>query len=94
MAGTRAGGIKAARANLDRDPDFYKKIGHMGGSAFSDKPKGFANNPQLAKEVGRRIGLRTRKGYKWLGDVDEWHGRYKNKKTGEEEIKKYSKKAE
>lgn len=90
MAGTRAGGLKAAQKNLERDPDFYKRIGHKGGTAFSDKLKGFATNPQLAKEVGRKIGVRTRRGFKWLGDIDSRHGKYINLKTGEESIKEYS----
>lgn len=94
MPGNRIGGLKARDKNLASDPDFYKKIGHLGGSAWSDKPKGFANNPALAKEVGMKVGLRTRKGYKWLGDVDKLHGRYKNKKTGEEVIIKYSREVE
>lgn len=32
MAGTKAGGAKAAAKNLAKDPDFYKKIGSRGGS--------------------------------------------------------------
>lgn len=32
MAGTKAGAIKARNANLASDPDFYKKIGSIGGS--------------------------------------------------------------
>jgi len=31
MAGTREGGIKAAKANLASDPQFYHKIGAKGG---------------------------------------------------------------
>lgn len=95
MAGTREGGLKAAATNKKRyGDDFYKKMGRIGGTAWSDKLKGFAANPKLAKEVGMKIGLRTRRGYKWLGDVDSWHGRYINKETGEEEIKKYSREVE
>ena len=30
MAGTKAGGLKAAQKNLARDPDFYAKIGRKG----------------------------------------------------------------
>lgn len=92
MAGNKAGGLKAAATNKKLyGEDFYKRLGHRGGSAWSDKPRGFAANPKLAQEVGRKIGLRTRKGYKWLGDVDSWHGRYKDKKTGEITVIKYSK---
>lgn len=31
MAGTILGGSKTAQKNLERDPDFYRKIGAMGG---------------------------------------------------------------
>ena len=31
MAGTKAGGLKAAKKNLARDPNFYAKIGAKGG---------------------------------------------------------------
>lgn len=90
MSGTPEGGIKAAKKNLERDPDFYKKIGRKGGTTPSDKPKGFATNPKLAQEVGRKIGFRTRRGFKWLGDIDKRHGKYENLATGMIEIKEYS----
>ncbi len=32
MAGTKAGGQKAAAKNLAKDPNFYKNIGRLGGS--------------------------------------------------------------
>ena len=31
MAGTKAGGMKAAAKNLAKDPNFYAKIGAKGG---------------------------------------------------------------
>lgn len=31
MSGTRAGGLAAAKKNLKNDPNFYKKIGAIGG---------------------------------------------------------------
>lgn len=31
MAETKLGGSKTARKNLERDPDFYRKIGAVGG---------------------------------------------------------------
>lgn len=72
MAGTKAGGLKAAATNkrLYGD-DFYKRMGRSGGIAWTDKPKGFAANPELAKRVGREIGRKTKRGYKWLGDSQE-----------------------
>lgn len=47
MAGTASGGREAARKNLLRDPDFYRKIGAKGGR--SGHTGGFA-----AGEAGRR----------------------------------------
>jgi hypothetical protein len=32
MAGTTAGGLAAAKTNLKNDPDFYKRIGAIGGT--------------------------------------------------------------
>lgn len=32
MSGSRIGGLKARDKNLARDPDFYKRIGALGGS--------------------------------------------------------------
>ena len=91
MPGTHAGGIKAAKANLMKDPNFYAKIGKKGGSVFTDKAKGFAANPTLAKRAGRLGGSKTKRGFKWLGDVDEKRGRFVNKVTGEEVISEYAK---
>lgn len=31
MSGTRAGGLKAAKKNLAKNPSFYKEIGRRGG---------------------------------------------------------------
>ena len=59
MAGTLAGGRKAAQKNLERDPDFYRKIGAVGGSRPTTG--GFKANPELAREAGRRGGLVSRR---------------------------------
>lgn len=32
MSGTRAGGLKAAAKNIEKDPSFYQKIGAKGGA--------------------------------------------------------------
>lgn len=32
MAGTKIGGLKAKAKNLAKNPNFYKEIGHRGGS--------------------------------------------------------------
>lgn len=69
MSGTRIGGIKARKTNYDRNgKDFYKRIGKLGGSVRGIK-KGFAANPELAKEAGRKGGKISRRGkvhVKWF----------------------------
>ena len=58
MAGTKAGGLKAAQ----KDPNFYAKIGAKGGK--NGRTGGFAANPQLARVAGAkggRISRRTKK---------------------------------
>lgn len=62
MAGTKAGGLKAAQKNLQKDPDFYAKIGAKGGR--NGHTGGFAANPALARVAGAkggRISRRTKK---------------------------------
>lgn len=55
MSGTRAGGVKAAQTNKERyGANFYKKIGKVGGQRGTTG--GFAANPQLAREAGRKGG--------------------------------------
>lgn len=95
MAGTRTGGLKASSTNRAKyGENFYKNIGSKGGSVITDKPKGFAANPELARRVGARIGLRTRKGYKWIKDIDKRHGEYINLNTGEACVIEYSRDSE
>lgn len=61
MAGTKAGGLKAAATNIERHgKDFYERIGRKGGKA--GKTGGFATNPELAKIAGRKGGLISRRG--------------------------------
>ena len=59
MAGTKAGGLKAAKKNLEKDPDFYKKIGAIGGK--KGRTGGFAANPELARIAGRKGGKISRR---------------------------------
>lgn len=59
MAGTKAGGKKAAAKNLARDPDFYAKIGRKGGKASNTG--GFAANPELARIAGAKGGRISRR---------------------------------
>jgi hypothetical protein len=73
MAGNKLGGIKAAQTNkLKHGEDFYKRIGSIGGSTPTDKPKGFAANnhtwwqkvtrkPSRAAVLGKKGGSISRR---------------------------------
>lgn len=59
MAGTIEGGRKAAQRNKELyGPDFYVKVGKLGGA--KSRGGGFAKNPELAREAGRKGGLKSR----------------------------------
>lgn len=63
MVGTRIGGMKASLKNKKlHGNDFYQRIGHLGGIAPNSKPKGFASNPALAIEAGRKGGRISKRG--------------------------------
>lgn len=59
MTGTKAGGLKAAKKNLENDPNFYKKIGSIGGK--NGTTGGFAANPELARIAGQKGGKISRR---------------------------------
>lgn len=60
MAGTVSGGKKAAAKNLAKDPDYYKKIGSVGGKKGTTG--GFYANRELAKVAGAKGGAISRRG--------------------------------
>lgn len=61
MSGTKAGGVKASKANRElHGADFYKRIGSKGGQA--SHTGGFAANPALASIAGRKGGKISRRG--------------------------------
>lgn len=61
MAGNKEGGKKAAATNKARHgSNFYAEIGRIGGS--HGHTGGFASNPELAREAGRKGGLISRRG--------------------------------
>lgn len=59
MAGTKAGGLKAAQKNLAKDPNFYAKIGAKGG--HNGTTGGFAANTELARVAGKKGGQISRR---------------------------------
>lgn len=60
MPGTKMGGLKAAETNRKRyGKTFYVRIGALGGK--KSKGGGFAANPELAREAGRKGGQARKK---------------------------------
>lgn len=61
MSGTKAGGIKASKTNIERHgADFYKRIGQKGGR--NGHTGGFAANRALARVAGAKGGRISRRG--------------------------------
>lgn len=56
MAGTLTGGKRAAAKNLAADPDFYKKIGKIGGTTKTSTPKGFAAMDKAKVRAAGKLG--------------------------------------
>ena len=68
MAGTKAGGQKAAATNKAlQGSDFYAKIGAIGGK--KGRTGGFAANPALARIAGAKGGRISRRGKKITADA-------------------------
>jgi general stress protein YciG len=64
MAGTKAGAKKAKQTNLERHgAQFFATIGARGGLTKGVK-KGFAANPERARQAGKVGGARSRRGKK------------------------------
>lgn len=64
MAGTLAGGLKAAKTNKERHgKTFYAKIGQKGGQV-TGIAKGFGANKKLASEAGKVGGKISKRGKK------------------------------
>lgn len=62
MSGTKAGGIKTRQTNiLKYGADYYSNIGRIGGKI--GRTGGFYNNPEKAREAGRKGG-KGRLGYR------------------------------
>lgn len=60
MSGTRAGGLKSSKKIMARDPDFYKRIGKIGGSkTFGNKGFAVMDKDKL-REAARKGGRISR----------------------------------
>jgi len=70
MAGTIEGGRKAAQRNLENDPEFYKRIGSIGGTKSGEGGFRYAkkhyseDDPRHPRNAGRAGGAISRKGVK------------------------------
>ncbi len=61
MAGTKAGGVKAAATNKAKHgKDFYSRIGKKGGR--NGRTGGFYNNPERARIAGQKGGKISKRG--------------------------------
>lgn len=61
MAGTKEGGLKAAKTNKElHGEDFYARIGRKGGK--NGHTGGFAANRELASLAGRKGGQISKRG--------------------------------
>lgn len=80
MSGTKAGGLKAKKKNMELyGKGFYKMIGSKGGQ--NGHTGGFAANPALAKIAGAKGGRKSKRGpegtqkekkeFIWQGGPDE-----------------------
>lgn len=64
MVGTKAGGLKAYKTNIEKNgKDFYKRIGAIGGK--NGHTGGFASNPALARLAGAKGGRISRRRKKY-----------------------------
>lgn len=86
MAGTKSGGIKAAKTNKAKyGEDFYARIGAKGGK--NGNTGGFYANRPLAKLAGAKGGRISRRGMRFVLSIDDkkYYKRI-NPKTHEDEI--------
>lgn len=63
VGGTVVGGKKAAATIKSRDPDFYKRIGSIGGGKPTDKKKGWQSMDKAKhRELSSKGGKISRRG--------------------------------
>ena len=65
MAGTKEGAQKAHQTKINKDPDFYRKIGRQSWKNDRSHAVGFAlMDPETRRELGQKGGKKTKKDYK------------------------------
>lgn len=74
MAGTKEGGRKAAETNLTNDPNFYKRIGSIGGK--NGRTGGFYRDSDRAREEGAKGGRIGKNGYRLVGYTEDGEPMY------------------
>ena len=56
MSGTREGGLKAVKTNMEKyGKDFYSNIGFKGGSTHRPETRWFYNHRELARTWGELV---------------------------------------
>lgn len=79
MAGSTKGAKLAVQKNLAKDPDYYKKLGAIGGRASGSG--GFAADNDRARTAGALGGKYGRKGHRLI-ERTETSGTYQRKSDG------------
>ena len=79
MSGSVQGGKLAAQKNLAKDPDYYRKLGAIGGR--NGNSGGFAADKVRARTAGAAGGTYSRKGHKLL-ERTETSGTYRRLSDG------------
>jgi general stress protein YciG len=63
MPGTKAGGLKVRKTNIEKQgKDFYKRIGQIGGKKPHPETRYFALHPEAAKVAGKKGGKISKRG--------------------------------
>ena len=88
MAGNSEGARKTVKKILARDPDFYKKIGHIGGRkghtggfACTEIGEDGLTGAERAKVAGAKSGKISKRGFKFIRE-ENGHRVYLAKNTG------------
>jgi len=75
------GGLIARDKLLARDPDYYSKIGTIGGKL--GVKENLAENPDFAAKIGSQGGKRSKRGYKFIKET-RYSWIYRRLSSGEE----------